>query len=117
MGALAVLLIGTVVAREPARIDRLTVVNRSPYDLSIDVQPTGDTSGWLAIGAFERQSITDAEELLEQGRSWTFRVTGQGREGGEFTRTRTQLARSGWRLEVPPFVAATLRAGGAPPSP
>jgi hypothetical protein len=100
---------------EPRRV-RLSVVNATPYVLSIDVRGS-DGEGWLPVGYVEKRATTDIEEILDQGRTWIFRIAGQGRDAGSFTMTRVQLAEAGWRFEVPSAVEATLHAAGAPPSP
>jgi hypothetical protein len=103
-------------SREPTRIERMTVVNPSPYDLSIDVRGANE-DGWVAIGLVDQRATTDVQEVLDQGQQWTFRVAGQGHPAGTFTLTRPQLAQASWRVDIPPAIAATLQAAGAPPSP
>jgi hypothetical protein len=115
VGALMVLALAVLLSREPQRL-RLSVVNSTPYVLSIDVRGS-DGEGWFPVGYVEKRVTTDIEEILDQGQTWIFRIGGQGRDAGTFTMTRVQLAEAGWRFEVPSEVEATLHAAGAPPSP
>jgi hypothetical protein len=115
LGGLLVAVIGVLLAPEPARVDRLTVVNPSPYEMAIDVRgPAG--GGWLSLGFIEEGTTTDVQEVLDQGRAWSFRVKAQGREGGTFTLTRARLEVTGWRLTVPARITAALQAAGVPPN-
>jgi hypothetical protein len=102
-------------ARLPAAVDRVDVVNPTPYELSVDVRSPG--GGWVPLGYVARNDTTTVRDVLDAGGRWTFRFQGQGRDGGRAEVTRAQLATDGWRLRVPPQVEGRLRTAGAPPSP
>lgn len=115
VGGLIVAVMAALVAPEPARVDRLTVVNPSPYEMVVDVRGA-DGGGWLSLGFIEQHTTSALKEVLDQGQAWTFRVKAQGRQGGTFTLTRAHLDTSGWRLTVPPRIVTALREAGAPPN-
>lgn len=116
IAGIALATVGAASAREPDFVDRLDVVNRAPYELSVDVRGDGDTA-WLPLGYVLRDTTTTVHDVLDQGDAWTFRFTGQGRDAGEVTVTRAALARAGWRLQVPGAVENHLRSAGVPLSP
>jgi hypothetical protein len=111
---LAVLAAG--LARGPAFVDRIDLVNRSPYELSVDVRGATD-GGWVSLGYIDQDAATAVQEVIDQGGRWTFRFGAQGRSGGQLTLSRAALERSDWRIDVPDEVEARLRRAGAPPSP
>jgi hypothetical protein len=110
-----VLLLGSLLAREPHVVDRMRLVNPSEYDVRVEVR--GDSGGWSVVGFAERESTTAVEQVGHQGDGWTFRFTGQGRAAGELRMSRRQLEAADWRLEIPPSVAEVLKAQGVPPPP
>ena len=116
IAAVVLAVVAAGLARGPAFVDRVDVVNRSPYELLVDIQ-RGPDEGWVRIGYIDQDASTSVREVLDQGDRWTFRFRAQGREGGRITLSRADLARADWRLDVPAEVEARLRAAGAPPSP
>jgi hypothetical protein len=116
VAAIALAIAGAGLARGPAFVDGVDIVNRSPYELLVDVRGAAD-QGWLRLGYVDQDASTAVDEVLDQGSRWTFRFRAQGRDGGQLTVSRTALERSDWRLDVPDAVEARLRAAGAPPSP
>lgn len=103
-------------ARSPAFVPRVEVVNPTPYEVSVDVQG-GPGDGWVALGYVDQGATTAVQEVLDQGRRWTFRFRAQGREGGRLTVTRAALERADWRVDIPREVETRLQKAGAPPSP
>ena len=96
----------------PDFVTRVTVVNRTPYAIHVDV--TGaDRRGWLPLGAAEQRSTTVFEEVLDQGSTWVVRLADG--EGGELRFTGAELVRAGWRVEIPTAVEARLRPVWGPP--
>ena len=55
--------------------------------------------------------------MIDQGSTWMFHFTAQGKDGGEIRIERADLAAGGWRITVPERVGQRLRSAGAPPSP
>ena len=105
----------TDVVTGPATVDRLTVVNPTPYTLTVEVAGA-DQGGWLPITTVAKQSRSVVREVSDQGDTWVFRVRGQGADGGTFARAHTDLAASDWTVEIPAEVTQRLRAAGAPPN-
>jgi hypothetical protein len=116
ISAVALAVAAAGLAREPAFIERVDVVNRSPYELSVDVRPEGG-GGWVPMGYADQAATTAVHEVLDQGGSWTFRFSAQGRIGGQLTVSRADLGANRWRVDVPDAVTERLRRAGAPPSP
>jgi hypothetical protein len=69
------------------------------------------------VGLADSDATTTVEQLGDHGDRWTFRFTAQGRPAGQVTVTRQQLEDGNWRFEIPPDVAARLRAERVPPTP
>ena len=116
IAAVALAVAAAGVSRGPTFVDRVEVVNRSPYELSVDVRGTA-ARGWVALGYVDQDASTPVHEVLDQGRQWTFRFRSQGQSGGQLTVSRAELQASDWRLDVPAAVGERLRMAGAPPSP
>ena len=96
----------------PRFVNRITVVNPTPYAIGVDF--TGaDRHAWLQVGAAERRTTTVVEEVLDQGSTWIVRFADG--EGGELRFTREELVRAGWRVEIPTALEARLRPTWGPP--
>ncbi|HEX7166603.1 MAG TPA: hypothetical protein VF230_06455 [Acidimicrobiales bacterium] len=100
----------------PSFVARITFVNPSEYDLSVDATD-GTRDGWVSVGTARKESTTSHEAIIDQGEVWIFRFTGQGRDAGELRMTRRDLERATWTVQIPDSIAAELRAEGAPPTP
>jgi hypothetical protein len=107
------LLIGPAV-RSPHYVPRLTLVNPTPYSLSFDVTNRAH-EGWMAVVVVPGRTTQIAQDVVDQGSDWIFRVHGQGASGGEFAVTKAELRRAKWHVTVPTDAEARLRAGGATP--
>jgi hypothetical protein len=101
----------------PPTIDRLTIDNRSVYDLHVAVSGRDDDDRWLLVTTVGRGSTTTTYDLIDQGDVWRFRFRGQGRAGGEVVASRADLEAASWHLTVPAEVGERLAEQGAPPSP
>jgi hypothetical protein len=96
----------------PPFVERITVVNPTPYP--VDVEVTGaERPGWLQLGEAEKRATTVFADVLDQGSVWTFRLAAG--EGGDLHITKAQLARAGWRVEIPTAMEARLRPTWGPP--
>jgi len=94
----------------------LTIENPTPYALFVDA--SGATrGGWTSVTVAGPNTATVQAEVLDEGSTWTFRFTGQGRAGSTLTVTRDELARDGWHVHVPASVQDRLEREGAPPTP
>lgn len=100
---------------QPPRVP-LMVANDTDYELTIAATSPGDDS-WLPILVIDPHQERARAGTIDQGSEWVFRFSGQGRDGGQITISRDQLAADGWRFEVPAEVAQRLEAQGATPPP
>ena len=100
----------------PAFVPKVTVVNASPY--ATTVEDTGATrDGWTTVTIADPRATTTAEQVIDQGATWTFRFSAQGQNGGEVTLTRNQLERTGWQVRIPVDVQQQLEKLGSQPTP
>ena len=100
----------------PSFVPRLTIANPSEFDVTVAVSPVGRQER-LPLGTVGRRSSIDVQDVIDQGSQWAFHFTAGGRDGGEVQVPRSELSRTGWRLQIPEEVAARLRSGGAVPPP
>lgn len=97
-------------------VDRVTIVNTTPYDLEVDV--TGAArDGWLALGNVPRGKTGSTEQVVDLGQTWIFRFRHAGQVAGEVTVTRGRLTAGRWRVEVPAQIEEKLREMGFAPTP
>lgn len=101
---------------EEAVVDRVTIVNRTPFDVEVKVGDTKKAS-WFILGLAGRESSTVNEMVTDMGPTWVFRFHYGGRDVGEVTIARDELRRARWRLEVPAAVAERMRRLGFDPPP
>jgi hypothetical protein len=99
----------------PSTVEQITVVNPTVYDLDVDVTDQA-RDGWLPLAIVGARSEKVAQEVLDQGDQWIFRFLHWGDPVGELSLTRTELERSGWRVEVPEQIQERLQQLGRPPS-
>jgi hypothetical protein len=99
----------------PARVDRITIVNPTGYDLDVDVAGR-ERGGWLPVAIVEARSERVAEEVIDQGEVWVFRFLHWGDPVRELSLTRAELEEAGWRVEVPGEVEERLQELERPPS-
>jgi hypothetical protein len=100
---------------QPRTVERVTVVNPTPY--SLDVQVTGiDRDGWRPVAIVQGGGDADSLGLVDLGDVWIFRFLHAGDPVGELRLARADLERNDWRVEVPGEVEDRLRALGEPPS-
>jgi hypothetical protein len=102
-------------AGPPPRVDRITIVNPTGYDLDVDVGGP-ERGGWLTVAIVEAHSEHVSEEVIDQGEVWVFRFLHWGDPVGEVSITRGDLVGNGWRVEVPEEVEERVQQLGRPPS-
>lgn len=108
--------LGSALLGGPAFVERVSVVNDSPYDIHVEV--TGEErAGWLSVTTADHGATGLGLEVIDQGPIWIFRFTAQGRGGGELRVLRGDLQQAGWTIEVPDAVIDRLRQAGATPTP
>lgn len=97
-------------------IDRLTIVNRTEFD--VEVQASGaKKESWQILGMAQHESSTVNELVTDEGPTWVFQFHYGGELVGEITVKREELVRNRWRIDVPSSVDRTMRRlGFEPPS-
>jgi hypothetical protein len=103
--------------RGPKFVSSVTIDNPSPYVVSVDVAPA-NSSEWTQLSAISPGTTTSVSQIVDQGRTWVFRVASAGADGGAFTVSRNDLAQAGWKVTIPASVISRLRAqnvSDAPP--
>jgi hypothetical protein len=100
-------------AAPPPRIDEMTIVNGTAYDLDVEVSGE-DRQGWLPVAIVEAGSTDVSEEVIDQGDEWVFRFRHWGDTVGDLSLNRSELEASGWRVEVPEAVSERLLELGRP---
>jgi hypothetical protein len=98
----------------PNMVSRVTVHNSTPYELTIVVSST-PTGSVTPLGIVPRQSTATISQVIDEGSTWYFHVTCSGVDAGTIVRRRTNLAQSGWQLDVGLDAAARCRAAGLVP--
>ena len=114
--AVAVGLLGPRLLGGPAFVDEVSIVNPSEYDVHVEVSGGGE-EGWMSITTATKRSTTAAQAVIDQGATWVFRFSTQGRAGGEVRISRADLRRDGWTVRVPDTVVDGFRRQGVPASP
>lgn len=97
-------------------VDRVTIVNRTPFDVDVQLSDAKKET-WLILSRAGRESSTVSELVRDVGPTWVFRFHYGGRDVGEVTIERDELRRARWRLEVPSDVADRMRELGFEPPP
>lgn len=105
---------GLWLARGPKFVDHVSIANPSGYDLNVDVTGAG-RDGWLPISVATGGRTTTTRDVVDQRDTWIFRFSYAGSPGGQVSVSRSDLAKRGWRIEVPQDVAERLRAAGVQP--
>jgi hypothetical protein len=117
---IAVVAIGLVLAMVPHLrgghfVDHLRVVNRSPYDIDVDVA-SSPYDGWMPIGTAANRRTVTADAVYDLGDVWyvRYRTT-----NGELQQrvARSTLEEDNWTVRVPDEFVDRLRAAGASMSP
>ena len=114
-GALLALWLWVRISAGPSFVSRIAISNDTDYSVSVEV--AGPSGGWMAIGSAARRQVTVFQQVIDQGRTWTFRVSAQGHDGGQFTLSRADLVASGWRVSLPSSTGAQLKSAGTSPDP
>jgi hypothetical protein len=114
VAALAVIVLLRPVLEPGPFVPRVTVVNNSAYAFDVDV--AGATGGWMLLGTAAERGRNGIEDVFDQGSTWTFRFSTQGRVVGEVEQNRADLERAGWQVVIPDRFADQLRTEGVVPT-
>ena len=102
------------VLRGPELVDRVSVVNETPY--LVDIEVTGNArDGWLELGPLSPGETHNFRNVVDQGNEWIFHVTTGPHDGGEFSVRKAELERARWDVTIPADVQTRLEAQGALP--
>jgi hypothetical protein len=89
-------------------VPRVTVENRGPIPVNVDVRSTNAGSR-LGLDTVPAGSAAANLDVLDQGDTWIFGFSSGGVDGGSMRVSRAKLAADGWRLVVPDDVVARLQ--------
>ena len=110
-GAAAVVFLARLM-QPPTTVDQLTVKNPTKFDIAVAVNGGGD-EGWMPVGSVRRATTATFKDVVDQGDTWTFQLSAQGKDGGEVEISKADLAKAGWHFEIPQSVSDKLLAEGA----
>jgi hypothetical protein len=97
----------------PHFVHRLTVVNPTAYDLTMDVN--GSDGSLTNLGVANRHVSTTFADVADQGPVWIFHFRAQGQDGGIAQYRRDDLRAADWRVTVPAQVDDRLHSEVQPP--
>lgn len=114
---LSVLLVtlGCVGCSNDRFVERIVIDNPTAFAANVEIAGAART-GWLGLATASAHDERVVEQVYDQGPTWVFRFGYAGYEE-DIELSRTDLARSGWRVEVPESFATALRERGVPPPP
>lgn len=104
----ALLAIAIRITEGPDFVDRVSVVNRTGYDLDVDVSGAS-RDGWLPLSVSTAGTTDATRDVIDMHDTWVFRFSHEGVAAGELEVSRDQLATNGWKVQVPARVAQQLR--------
>jgi hypothetical protein len=95
----ACLLIVNLSGSMPAR-ESITIDNRT--GAPVTVRTTGAArDGWMGLTTVDPNSRTTVESVVDQGRTWWFRLSVGPDRLAEVRRTEDQMRAAGWKLTIP----------------
>lgn len=97
--------------QDPARVDRMSVVNPTDYELSVVVDTGSSTRPLALVPAGETYELTD---VLDEGDTWTLGFAAQGVDAGTVTVERGDPD-ADFEVVVPDEVGERLEAEGVVP--
>jgi hypothetical protein len=114
--AAIVLLIGMSGCEDVAYVERVVIMNPTPYDLEVEVKGTGDRRP-LSLGITPHNAETVKEQVIDMGDTWIFLFSYlEEEEVGEESVKRDDLVRNRWRFVIPEEIGERLEERGVRPS-
>jgi hypothetical protein len=99
------------VLRGPELVDRVTVVNETPY--LVDIEVTGNArDGWLELGPVSPGETHNFGSVVDQGGEWIFHITTGPHDGGRIPVTKAEPS-GRWVSPSPPVQHARSRRSGS----
>jgi hypothetical protein len=106
IAGVAALLGAFALVRAPDVVTDVTLVNRTGEMLDVDVR--GESDGELvALAVLPPRGNVQVPDVVDQGDTWVFEVSREGRALGNIRLTRAQLERDGWRVVLPAQLVAS----------
>ena len=93
-------------------MDYVTVRVDNRADLALKVDAVDGGGATQGLGTARARALTQVEEVVDQGRTWTFVAAYGGREVFRQSLTRDELAAQGWTVQVPATVTSDLERAG-----
>ena len=116
LGGAVVILVLSWLVRGPDFVDRVTIANRTAFDVDVDV--AGSDGRVLALTYVPAGDTKAVRGVIDQGDIWIFHLSYGGTDAGTLRLERTRLEQRDWKLEIPEEVAERLdRAGHEPSAP
>ena len=103
--------VGSALLRSPATVDEVSITNPTDYHIAVEVR--GSRGGWMHLSTVPRHGTITVSEVIDQGETWIFRLTAQGRRASEFRTDRRELEAAGWAANIPIVAGTELRDAGA----
>ena len=117
LAVVVVLAVSMWLVRGPDFVDHVSVTNRSGYDLNVDVSERIATAGSRSASRPAAAPPPRPRKSSTKRDTWIFRFSYAGKNAGEITVPRSELAKNGWQVTVPGTVAQNLRDAGILPGP
>ncbi len=115
VGGIAAVVLASSSLSASAVVDRVTIVNPTPYQLNVELGAVG-SRGSFDIGTVSRETELVVEQVFDPGSRWILRFSYAGVSAGEVDVLRGDLADAGWRVEIPLVIGDRLRDEGFAPS-
>jgi hypothetical protein len=110
------LLLNDVVFSDPSFVDTVRIDNPTDYNIHVEIG-TPESGSRLPLGAVVQRCVTEFHTVLDQGDTWMVSLRTQGRDAGELTVARDDIARDGWTIHIPASMSDRLHAGTVPTPP
>jgi hypothetical protein len=89
----------------------------NPSNYSYEVSVSGGSHGaTLLLGNIAAKNHTTVHSVFDEGSTWTFHFSTQGRDVGTIVRSRADLGAAGWRVPLPDSFGDSLARAGVPPT-
>jgi hypothetical protein len=112
--AIGVIVLALRVQTTPRMVRHVVVHNTTPFEVTIQASSTPGGSV-TPLGIVPREATETFSDVIDAGPVWYFHVACSGTGAGTMTRTRAELAASGWQITVGPDAEARCRAAGLVP--
>jgi hypothetical protein len=115
IGGVVVILLLSWLVRGPDFVDRVTIANRTAFDVDVNVAGAdGSRLDLTYVTAGETKAVRD---VIDKGDVWIFHFSYGRTDAGTLRLDRTRLTQSGWRVEIPAAVEDRLDEAGHEPPP